>query len=382
MKVTTVEEAVDFFLQTMERYPERDATTAFNMAFKGEVRKDPVIRLSYADPEPFSDKSSYAIELPEIAIEDLVEANLCKGLLGRLKELEILNPVSSNLLVSERSPEELITCFGIPLNPETAYSPAYTKSIDQVLAEGMPDPATTGSLPQFKREIDIFKSKTPESMKISRFNAQAPFTLLHSLVGEELFMAPYLYPDKFHEIMSQFTDFWIEAVQLTIDWIGPERQAGNDAFIRLAECTCNLISRDMYEEFVLPYDLRVAETFKRPLHIHPCSGPHVFHETLELLPGVASTEAGYIDPKTATAGAISVDEALETIDTAPIFLEIGQEIPEKGKEFEFITRDLDRYANNKRLMFGYSGMYWRHGDRDEIRDLHQRLDEYWYERYQ
>jgi len=133
----------------------------------------------------------------------------------------------------------------------------------------------------------------------------------------------------------------------------------------------------MYEEFVLPYDLRIAEAFG-PVDVHTCSGPHVFHETIDLLPDVAVIEAGRIPH--AVAGYTPVHEALETIGERPIVLRIGQELPE-GEEFEFITRDLDRYDDYPRLLFAYTGMYWGNRDCQRIRDLHRRLDDYWAARY-
>ena len=91
-----------------------------------------------------------------------------------------------------------------------------------------------------------------------------------------------------------------------------------------------------------------------------------------------ATEAGFI-ARTA-AGAISVDEALGAIGDRPILLLIGQELP-PGQECEFIRRDLDRYAENPRLLFSYTGMHWRRKDRPHIRDIHRRLDAAWSRMY-
>ena len=133
----------------------------------------------------------------------------------------------------------------------------------------------------------------------------------------------------------------------------------------------------MYREFILPFDLRAAEEFGR-LRVHTCSGPHVFHATLESLPNILATEAGCI-AKTA-AGYTPVDEAIAAVGDRPIILNIGQELPE-GREYEFIRGDFDRYATNKHLLFGYTGMHWRKKDRPLIRDIHRRLNEYWLTKY-
>jgi len=146
---------------------------------------------------------------------------------------------------------------------------------------------------------------------------------------------------------------------------------------RLCECSVNLVSRKIYEEFVLPYDLRITEAFG-PLDVHTCSGPHVFHATLELLPDVAMTEAGFI--ANTAAGYTEVGEALEAIGDRPITLRIGQELP-KGEEYELMKRDLDLYADNPRLLFDYTGMHWWNRDSRYVIKLHELLDAYWTERY-
>jgi hypothetical protein len=57
------------------------------------------------------------------------------------------------------------------------------------------------------------------------------------------------------------------------------------------------------------------------------------------------------------------------------FLVIGQELPADFAEAcDVVRRDLERYPGNRRLLFGYTGMFWRKKDRPAIRDLHRRLD--------
>ena len=232
-------------------------------------------------------------------------------------------------------------------------------------------------MPQMRKKIESIKGNVPESFKIHFPDRQGPFNLAHLILGTEVFTAPYTDPEKFHAIMKRITDFWLQARKVLIEWIGPERldpwYASDN---RVCECSVNMISPDMYKQFVLPYDMQISEAIGS-IAIHPCSGPHVFHVTLDNLPNVVYTEAGHIEQT--TAGAISVDEALEVIGDQPIALGIGQELPE-GREYEFIKRDLDRCPGNPRLMFAYTGMHWRKKDRPLIRDIHKRLDDYWDDR--
>ena len=222
-------------------------------------------------------------------------------------------------------------------------------------------------------KINIINSLTPDTLKIARPDTQGPFNIAHCLVGEEALIEAYLAPDRFHQLMAKVTDFWIQAVMLLKEAIGKEREAVCDRVIRIAECSVNLVSPEMYKEFILPYDLKIAEVYGAP-GIHTCSGPHVFYGTLENIPGMIYTEAGYIS--CAVAGHTKVDEAMTALHGKPVLLNIGQELPD-GRELETILTDFDRYSETKRLLFSYTGMHWRKKDRPLIRDVHNAADEFW-----
>jgi hypothetical protein len=78
------------------------------------------------------------------------------------------------------------------------------------------------------------------------------------------------------------------------------------------------------------------------------------------------------------APCVSVGEALDQISGRPIVLSIGQELPaDFGAAFDLIRSDLALARSNPRLLFSYTGMYWRKRDRPMIRELHRRLDDLW-----
>jgi uroporphyrinogen-III decarboxylase len=265
------------------------------------------------------------------------------------------------------------------LDPEAQDTPAFTRTLEAILAEPAPDPETAGMMPRMKERIARIREHVPPGeFTIAVPDAQGPFNLAMAMIGEEALYAPYEEPEAFHALLERITDLWIASRRILVREIGEKYLSPLAKMApRIAECSCNLIGRAMYEEHVLPHDRRIAESFGA-VRIHPCSGPHVFHMTLDNLPNVIGTEAGWIAQT--TAGAISVDEALEAIGNRPIELGIGQELPE-GREEEFIRADLDRYAEHPLLTFGYTGMHWRKKDRPRIRDMHRRLDAYWAERY-
>ncbi len=374
-KICSLKEACEFFRETFDAHPELDAFGTCRAALAGEKRTYSGCSIAHLASPDDKDVPQDEYELPDISIPEPEEESLAREIIAMLAPLKLLNPVSPAFGLG-KGPGTLATCFGIPLNPETCDCPAYNKSIDALLGENPPDPATAGLLGKIHERIAHIKTVTPDTFKIGLPDMQGPFNIFHSLVGIDAMTAPYENEDKFFRLMERVTDFWIEARKKLVAHMGKERLTPQASHVTVCECSVNLVSPDFYRRFILPHDRRIAEAFG-PLHIHPCSGPHVFRVTLENLP-VAETEAGYIE-KTA-AGAISVDEALSLIEGKDILLHIGQELPE-NREFEFIKRDFDLYRDNKRLLFGYCGMHWRKKDRYLIRDIHRKLDDYWRQNY-
>jgi hypothetical protein len=271
-----------------------------------------------------------------------------------------------------------VPCFGTPASADGGAA-AYTRPLREMLAAPLPDPDSAGDMPRFRMRILRTRSVTPDWLKISLPDMQGPFNLAHALIGDEAFLAPLTDPDNYHAFLSRVTDFWIAATERLMDWIGAERLRPLERWVRIAECSVNLVSADFYREHILPYDLRIARHFGR-LRIHPCSGRHVFRATWEQLPGVLASEAGLMRSPMA-APCIAVPEALALVGDRAV-LSIGQELPPDFDEaFALIAADLDLYATHPRLLFGYTGMDWRRKDRPAIRQLHERLDDYWRARY-
>ena len=209
---------------------------------------------------------------------------------------------------------------------------------------------------------------------------QGPFNIAHAVAGEEILTGPYIEPEKFHAVMSKVTELWIQSLKSLRKWIGPEWMSPvQKRVVRIAECSVNLVSPEIYKEFILPYDLKIAHAFNQPLLIHTCSGPHVFHATLDNLPDVLFSEAGLI--KNAVRGWTPIDEAIKAIGARPIVLNIGQEIWDSDDLEKVIRRDFDLYEEHPRLLFAYTQMVCKAEDKPVIRKFHRRLDSYWEEKY-
>ncbi|MHB9025653.1 MAG: uroporphyrinogen decarboxylase/cobalamine-independent methonine synthase family protein [Armatimonadota bacterium] len=352
-------------------HPERNSDLAHEYVLRGEPRPYPVFYLwRQADIDA---GEGMVRQAPPVRN---AEERLLDKLRGATRGLANHNPISARFGIGKGT-GTLPASFGIFLDPELGYTPKGSRPLDEVLAEGMPDPETSGIIPEMREDIETTKRLTPDWVGINLPDMQGPFNIAHMILGDEAFFAPYEEPEKFRQLLDIISDFWLAVHANLRKWIGEARFASHPAFsTRITECSVNMVSTDMYLEHILPHDLKIARAFGA-IAVHPCSGPHVFHATLNNLPNVVYHEAGFI-AKTA-AGSITPDEALAAIGDRPIILSIGQELPE-GEEEEFIRRDLDRAKTNPRLTFGYTGMHWKTADEAMIREMHLRLDAYWEER--
>lgn len=369
--IHSLHDAIVYFQDIFSAHPERNGMAAYAAAMAGQRRKYPALAIDHLVTPDDKFEPTGELELPSVTMPEGPETELARTIINMLTPLKMLNPVCPVFSLG-RGPGTLAASFGAELDPEAGYQVTQTRSISEVLALPPPDVETAGLLPEMRERIALIKRLTPDMFKIAIPDMQGPFNIAHALVGEEALTGPYIEPEKFHALMSRITDYWIAVRQLLEKWTGEDRCDPRSYPPRIAECSVNLVSPDFYLQHILPYDRRIATAFGQ-VAIHPCSGPHVFKVTLDNLP-VARSEAGYVAK--ATAGAITVKEAMQLIAGRPIGLLIGQEPPE-GREYEFILSDLDCYEQTPRLMFSYTGMHWRRKDRPFIRELHRRLDEYW-----
>ena len=373
--IKSLEQAIHHFERTLELHPERNGLALDEALYSGKRRRYPFV---YIGPQARKDdhtKPIYAYTPPKVDLPDSPEAILAKSIIGMLGPFKLLNPVFPYFHLGKGT-GSLVPSFGITLSQEFE-SPTYTRSLDDLLSEPPPDPAASGLLPEIREGIELIKANIPSSFKIVLPDTQGPFNIAHMIAGQDALTAPITDPEKFNRLMDRITTFWIDTRRNLLAWIGPDRLSCPDTFPWIRECSVNLISPQMYEEFVLPYDLRIAEAFG-PLRIHTCSGPHVFRATLELLPELAETECGFIAHT--AAGYTEVDQAFKAIGDKNIVMNIGQELP-KDNAFDFIKKDIDRYESNPLIRYEYTGMHWKKKDCQDILDLHRRVDDYWDQRY-
>ena len=307
------------------------------------------------------------------------EEALLPALQGIPKSLAMENPYTPALGIGWGVPT-VATAFGIeidfsPRNPGGVKAHLPLESFDGFET---PDIHTAGVFPRMREQIEYYRAHLPPEIKIGWPDLQGPINIAHLILGTEVFLALHTEPARLHRLLQMITDVLIQCFTILPQWIGPERHItfpGTSK--RIAECSVNLISRDSYREFGLPYDRQIAEALGE-IGIHPCGGLHVFEETLAGLPNVVYSE--WADVRCSFAREVGLDTAIEAIADKPIILSGGRELWE-GDFTDRIKDDLAHLLDHPRLTFGYSGMKWRAGEEERITALHRQVDAYYEERY-
>ena len=136
-----------------------------------------------------------------------------------------------------------------------------------------------GRLGEVLERTRAYARYVDERLPVRVMDFQSPFTTVEQLLGSErFFVLPYDDPERLKNLMEIVTDFSIEFFQAQIGAAGQSVCPGVWPPIWLPECVGiqmsddNLVnvSPDIYEEFVVPYNNRVACAFGG-LFLHSCT---------------------------------------------------------------------------------------------------------------
>lgn len=367
-----VEEALAGVFKVMAERPEKNMFVVYEDLMAG--RRPSVCPLSLGRVQKPDEVPAEAPK--DHADFDRPEKRLLDGLRGIPNALKLENFYSPALGVCFGT-STVATAFGIEMDLGNPHNPGGVKSylpLETFDDFAPPDINSAGLFPRIKELIDYYRANTPPEIKIGYPDLQGPINIAHIILGTELFVAMHEESERVHHLLQMITDFLIQCCLNLSAWIGEDRLI---PFIiatkRIAECSVNLISRQTYREFGLPYDRQIAD-FHGEIGIHTCNGKHVFEETLRGLPNVRYTEWGVVAP--AFAPCTPLEDALQEVGDRQVILSGGQELWEG--DYEQIIKDhFARLGDHSLLSFGYCGMYWTGADEPEITAMHRRLDEYY-----
>ncbi|MBN2307726.1 MAG: hypothetical protein JXR94_02075 [Candidatus Hydrogenedentes bacterium] len=165
-------------------------------------------------------------------------------------------------------------------------------------------------------------------------NWQGVLNNAHRLRGQTLFLDMMTAPGRCHRLLDAVCTTMIDAAQRVY---AKQRQSGFDTgFFTVSNCLVNMVSPGQYREFLLPYDLRIAEVFGT-IGIHNCAwtaDPYL--EPYSEIPHVGYIDMG-IDSDLVRARAL-FPEARRALMYTP--MDLAQ------KPFDAIRRDLERLARD------------------------------------
>ena len=360
-----LQKTIDTLLEAMEKKPHKNMLNIWDDLENNRRPSFPSLRLlRQPDPSELKQQS-------ENVSDNSLEAQLATQIENILKPLELENP----FIPAVRVDDPLPFAFGLKYDIRFPNRPKEHIPLREFDNFELPDINKSSLFLKIKEQIDFHKAHTPSDIKIHPTITWGSFNLAETILGSEIFYAFTDAPEQLHHLMQLVTDLIIQGRKVLRQWIGQEKILNFVGWSkRITECSCNLISKEIYREFVLPYDLQLQASLGE-VGIHPCSGKHVFEETLEWIPNVRYTECGiiYSNPNQVC---IDLDTALRKIRGRPIILRAGGELIE-GKEEETIKERFSRMRDHDLLSFIACGMYWKKKDDPKIIALHRRLDEYY-----
>lgn len=110
----------------------------------------------------------------------------------------------------------------------------------------------------------------------SHINLQGIQNIAMDIMGQEVFMAYYSSPDEVKELLDEITKLTIDASK-RLQAVSPHLSAGVTAILNqtmpeiylTSNCSVEMVSNDLYEEFLLPRDQILAKEFPQ-FGIHHC----------------------------------------------------------------------------------------------------------------
>lgn len=195
------------------------------------------------------------------------------------------------------------SAFGVDFSsllddPSASIKPVLSRSDVEKLEK--PDIKTAGILPRLFETFEFFLRNVPAGVRVGQANLQGHYNTAWFLRGHDLLLDLYDCPELVHHLLDVITDTYIAANRMQKDLLGedgytawtPYRGTTGVFSTRITECSVQLISADMYREFVLPYDSRIAREFG-PVHIHIC-GQSLHHvDGLLEIPGLVGFEYNF-----------------------------------------------------------------------------------------
>ena len=180
--------------------------------------------------------------------------------------------------------------FGIPLIYATdrwpVFDPEKKLSVGEIGRLDVEKLLEGSFVEELFRQMDIIES---EWEKIHGYlNWQGVLNNAFHIRGQDIFLDLHDKPDFVHDFFSSICEVMIRLAKMV-----QERQRKSGFYINqfsVSNCTVNMVSPEVYREFVFPHDKRIALNFER-FGVHTCNWDITpYSEALKELPNL-----GYLD---------------------------------------------------------------------------------------
>jgi uroporphyrinogen-III decarboxylase len=171
----------------------------------------------------------------------------------------------------------------------------------------VPDVRKCGQGPMLIRMLEYFIRETRGRINVGVFHCDGPLFLAHGLMGEQLFVEFYDHPDDVKALLELCARTIIEVTRVQKGIVGEPRTAcrftqddvtipEGHGGIFMALTQAEMISPEIYREFVRPFDIQVLDAFGGG-GIHTCGNhAHLFGEFSTLPISMIRFYAGSYEP--------------------------------------------------------------------------------------
>ena len=205
--------------------------------------------------------------------------------------------IGTDLLAAGYFYSELMGCKIVYQSDNSPQVVCADLDADEIGQIQVPDLDSSPVWARLQKQIDGLKREYGRVE--SYINLQGIQNIALDLMGQELYLAYYSDPDEVSELLGKITDMTID-IGKRLYALTDDISGGVTAIVRqvmpknylTSNCSVEMVSNDCYEEFLLPHDTRLANTFTC-FGIHHCgkSMEHVV-EGYKKVPNLAFAEVG------------------------------------------------------------------------------------------
>lgn len=157
---------------------------------------------------------------------------------------------------------QVAAAFGRASGLPTNNLPAVLHKADEIYALAKPA-LTAGWYGRLQEWTQLWQTLLPEGVIIQHPDIQSPFNNAHLIRGNDIFLDFYDEPAALGALLDLVTDYMLELVPWLKGMISTDREWFADwgmlwkGAARLSNCSMQMISPELYREYVLPRDQRL-----------------------------------------------------------------------------------------------------------------------------